>query len=392
MATDSFRRHVRTSVDAALRLAFGSLCHEPEQLAFLARLLRVVASRSNALSWSPTRERELVQVKLLQNLAPFEQELVRDPEDWPGATGHPLLVADSLTSHLFGRYPTARFLASAWFGSPLPAMVERRQWCIAHARGGRFRTLATPFRMTRQMEHLFLRTPDHYAFAPAIRRAEILALGGSPELADAVLATRLADDFSNIERWRVALGWLARCGDAVPLADIRPLIDFLAANLETVELRGRTFASVMRLVRGWHAWLGRQRERALAWPRSRWNAMQVIERRHGHWTIVELLDSRELAQEGREMHHCVSTYARGCAIQYSSIWSLRYRGDDDASWRSVLTIEVRHRTGQIVQLRGKANALPRGEPLDLVRRWAAREGLRLSPHVPLGDVPATRLR
>lgn len=75
------------------------------------------------------------------------------------------------------------------------------------------------------------------------------------------------------------------------------------------------------------------------------------------------------------MRHCVSTYAQRCAGRYSSIWSLRHRACDESVARSVVTIEVRPATATIVQLRGVANSRPHGEPLELVRRWAARESL-----------------
>ena len=59
----------------------------------------------------------------------------------------------------------------------------------------------------------------------------------------------------------------------------------------------------------------------------------------------------------------------------SSIWSLRRRWCDDGSMHSVLTIEVRPATKTIVQLRTYADGLPTRWQLDLVREWAAREGL-----------------
>jgi hypothetical protein len=391
MATDSFRRHTRTSVDVALHRAFVSLRHYPVQHSFLERLLRVVRAKSDLMSRAPNARGELAQTFVLQNLLPFERVLAREPEDWCGASGHPLAVVDSLASHLFGQYPTPRFLASVWFGGTARIRVDRRWWFVAHAGGERFRSLGLPIAMTRKMEHVFLRTPDHYSFDHALRRAEVLGLGGTPELAEVLLTTRIAEDFSNAERWRPALAWLAGCGESVDLTQIRPVVDFLHANINEVELRGRTFASVMRLVTDWHGWLGSQRARVFTWPRSRWNGMLLPvqptsdEPRKGEWAILELLDSRELGHEGRVMRHCVSTYAHGCAARYSSIWSLRHRWCDEMLWRSVLTIEVRPNTATIVQLRGRANALPRGEPLELVRRWATREGLRFHQSVAIAD-------
>lgn len=392
MSTDTFRRHTRACVDAAIHHVFASLCRRPAETAFFAHLLEVVRHRSDLMTRPPAVLGNLVQVDVLRNFLPFESSLVRGPEGWLGATGHPLCVVDSLAGHLFGRYSTPRFLASAWFGGHTPDRIDRRRWFVAHAQGQAFRRLALPIPMTRKMVHIFVhQTPDHLAIDHALRRAELLGLGGTPELVDAVLATDLAEDFSEPERWQIVLQWLVNCGDAVDLTQLRPLVDFLRANLHTVDLRGRTFASAMRLVRDWHGWLGRLRSRLVSWPRSRWTEMVVpveptpTEPRRAEWRLVELLDSHQLAHEGRVMRHCVSTYARACAAGYSSIWSLRHRWSDEPCARSVITIEVQPGTRMIVQVRGPANSRPRGYPLELVRRWAARERLRFHRCVALAD-------
>jgi hypothetical protein len=382
MSTDTFRRHTRACVDAATRIAFASLPKISSRRSLFERLLSIARQRSDLMGTPPTAKGEVVQVSTLRAFVDFESDLVRDPESWSGANGHPLRVVDSLASHLFGRYPTPRFLASAWFGERTSARIARHRWFVAHARGQRFRSLDLPIAMTRRMEDVFLRTPDHFSIDHALRRAEVIGLGGTQALADAVLSTRLAEHFDNADRWRDVLAWLVRCSDSVDLAQLSPLVDYLHANLHLICLRGRTFASVMRLVRDWHGWLAHERAPLVRWRRSRWNDMVIPieprpdERRRSEWTIIELVDSRELANEGRRMHHCVSTYAHRCAAGLSSIWSLRRRWCDDGTVHPMLTIEVRPDTRTIVQLRTYANGRPMRWQLDLVRQWAAREGLR----------------
>ncbi|HSN24668.1 MAG TPA: PcfJ domain-containing protein [Kofleriaceae bacterium] len=337
-----------------------------------ARLLAVVRARSDLMRHAPMRDGTLVQVTALANIARFKRGFVREPEAWPGACGHPLAVVDSLASHLFDVYPTPRFVASVWFGDD----DARIRWAIAHARGQAFRKMALPVAFSRQMEHWFLRTPDHIGFDRAMRRAEVLGLGGSPELADAVSETVLGEQFADADAWRKALAWLARC-DAVDLAQVGPVIDFLRAHIHSVSVRGRTFASVLRLVAQWHVMLASQRRTAFAWPRSRWREL-TLRVDDAEWTIVELLDTRALSEEGRRMRHCVATYARSCRYELSRIFSLRHRRRDDADARSVLTIEVAPRSRTIVQVRGPANSRPDGDALLLVQQWAAREGLAVS--------------
>jgi hypothetical protein len=112
--------------------------------------------------------------------------------------------------------------------------------------------------------------------------------------------------------------------------------------------------------------------------------------RGAEWSIVELLDSGELQREGRAMRHCVADYARACVGGRSSIWSLRHRWEDQDAAHPVLTIEVHPWSRSVVQVRGKANARPSGWPLELVRRWVAREGLRIHRCVAVADGAETR--
>ena len=372
MATDGFRRRTRASVDVAVHRVYSSLSRAPR--AAFARLLAVVRARSDLMDHPPARDGEVLQVTALANLARFQHGFVRPPEAWAGVLAHPLAVIDSLASHLLGAYPTPRFLASAWFGRD----DTRMRWAIAHAHGEAFRRMGLPIAFTKQMEHWFLRTPDHIAFDRAMRRAEVLGLGGSVTLANAVSGTTLGERFSDGETWRKALAWLVRCGNTVDLGQVGPLVDYLCANLHAVSLRGRTFASVMRLVDEWHMLLATQRRAHFAWSPSRWRGLTVGVAecaRDAEWTIVELLDTRALAAEGRRMRHCVATYAHRCRTDQSRIFSLRHRWCDEDEARSVVTIEVRPRFATIVQLRGYANSRPRGDVMSLVHRWAAREGL-----------------
>ncbi|HEY4242715.1 MAG TPA: PcfJ domain-containing protein [Kofleriaceae bacterium] len=355
MNTDSFRRHARACVDIAIHAVYRS---HPGEL--FDRLLRVARPRSVAL------------VQALASLARYEP--IRDPESWAGATGHPLGVTASLASHLYGQYPVPRFLASVWFG----ADDARHRWYLEHARGRPFRRLPLPIAMSRQMEHLFLRSPDPMSASHALRRAEILGLGGSPALVDAILQTRLGDHFDAPERWRAALLWFA--SRDVPLAQVAPIVDFLEAN-PTVDPTGRTVARVLHLMHEWHVALVRSRWAITRWAASRWTGF-AIGVKGGEWTFVELLDSHALRQEGREMRHCVASYARSCVRGDSSIWSLRFRRRDQDEARPVLTVEVYPRTGSVAQIRGKANALPADAPLDLVLAWAIRNGLTAKQWLP----------
>jgi hypothetical protein len=95
-----------------------------------------------------------------------------------------------------------------------------------------------------KMEHMFLRTPDHYSFDHALRRAEVLGLGGTPELAEVLLTTRIAEDFTNAERWRQALHWLVRCGDpSTSLGFVRLSTSWMPTSTRSSCAGGRSLPS-----------------------------------------------------------------------------------------------------------------------------------------------------
>lgn len=374
MSKPTFRRHARSRVDAAVHQLFGAL-DEPARAAF-TQLIGVVRARANLLE-SPDG------AVAVANLARRANDHTRAPEDWAGATGHPTYVVDDLARHLFARFreiAIPRFLASVWSGD---ATYDSRRTCyVAYVRGTPFRQLPMPIALTRRIEHIFLQTPDHVAFDLALRRAEVLGLGGSPALADAIAGTKLLEHFDDPDRWRIALAWLVRNERDVVLSQVSPLVDFLLAN--RIELRGRTWPSAMRLVSEWHRELAYAKfVTASTWPRSRWNGFTLgvppstKEPQPREWTIEELIDQDALRRESREMRHCVASYGASCLRRSSAIFSLRQRVGD-APAISVLTIEVKPATATIVQVRGRANALPSGWPLELVKQWAKREHLTIS--------------
>ena len=84
---------------------------------------------------------------------------------------------------------------------------------------------------------------------------------------------------------------------------------------------------------------------------------------------------RALSTEGRVMHHCVASYAHSCARRATSIWSLQMHNHEGS--QRILTVEVRLSSKTICQTRGKRNVMPDAKGKDILRRWAAQEGLRL---------------
>jgi len=86
-----------------------------------------------------------------------------------------------------------------------------------------------------------------------------------------------------------------------------------------------------------------------------------------------LLNNVDLLDEGHRMRHCVATYLGSCAKKRSAIWSMKIENNEGR--KHVLTIEVDLMTKTICQIRGRCNRLPKEHEKEIIRRWAAQEGI-----------------
>ena len=111
-------------------------------------------------------------------------------------------------------------------------------------------------------------------------------------------------------------------------------------------MKGRTGIALLRRVEEWHRDLARESKRApLEWERCgvgnlSWSYRDGAAKLDVTWTIDELLSSRALQEEGKEMRHCVASYAASCARGSISIWSLQVQEGSGAARRRVMTVEL----------------------------------------------------
>lgn len=218
-----------------------------------------------------------------------------------------------------------------------------------------------------------------------------------------MLATHLGRDLAHGTLWRTVLAFLVRFRDELRLEQVGPIIDFVhavrhrrlevpgidGAIVTVVEppepgfsVRGRTLASLLRLVKEWHVESNGMSSSGLSWNRSRQRPMLVQERSLDPardpivWELVELTTGHELKVEGRARSHCVAWYASWCWRGASRIWSLRRRVGSGAA-RPFVTIEVDPLTATIVQARGRYNRRPSSKTREMIHAWARRESLHI---------------
>ena len=397
---ERFVRHTKLQTDRAISQAYS--CLAPNSLArtTFTALTHCVRERAGRIFGAPVVNGHHPGVEALFNLSRFAHAHIRPTESWSGSESSWRGAVSALAEYLIGQYRIPGFLGAAWYATDNAYAEAKREWFVAHAAGASFRSLELPIRLTSKMEHILLGSDDHLGIEYAMRRAELLGLGAQPHLVDAVLATRLSADLTNSEFWRAVWTFLIANSDAIPLAQVGPIIDFIHSvrhervAVETAEgiimqeppqphfsLKGRTPRSVLRLMDEWHRGLGLVTG-GLSWDRSRLRPMvlEVPPREPSAppllWEFTELTNTEQLRAEGATLRHCVASYSHRCWRGASRIWSLRSRSDSKA--RSVLTIEIDPRRKCIVQARGFGNRPASGKSLQLLQAWAARESLRFA--------------
>jgi hypothetical protein len=329
------------------------------------------------------------------------EQWIRAIADWQPTTRNADRQFSSLARHLFAKYPVPAFMDSAWCRGSKKA----KRWFIHIGMGHNIRSAPSlPIALTKKMAHHFVQAPAHYDIWAAFRWAQIHALGGNKAMADAVAETRMARHFKDDAFWLSMLRFFIDN----PLLDTRhyqPIIDYIwhqkyEPRVVFVErgvarqeppaqpnfcMRGRTPATLLRQVNDWHHQLGKETRGAhLQWIKSRYPDYRYVEgraeaRNMKVWTIRELLSYKELVAEGRTQNHCVATYAQSCHAGGTSIWTMDLR--TSARQEKCVTIELHMPTKTIRQVRGLRNRLATPREMDVVSRWAEREGLRIASYV-----------
>jgi hypothetical protein len=334
----------------------------------------------------------------LGKLAKYAALWVRQPEDWVCKTKSLRRQFSSLAFHLFAKYPVPEFLNQAWFSSGRNS--HHANWYILVSQGSSVRKLPmVPNWVTKAVAHWFTQTPADIRVEHAFRWAQVVSLGGDDRLARAIIAVpRLCGSFINREPefWETVVRFFI----ANPMIDhsqIGPIVDFIynqkfePAGFQQPPphpnfcMKGRTVESLMTQMTAWHRLLGRNtgynRKQFIEWQGSGIPGGEYEEGKGGQrvHVIRELLNSTELREEGTAMRHCVASYVGSCSSGQSAIFSLFTR--DCGLVQRRLTIEVRLPSREIVQARGRFNALPTDLDKRILRLWSAKTGLRMDQYI-----------
>ena len=309
---------------------------------------------------------------------------VRDLDGWKPKSHNPHKQFGSLVRHLFANYPVPEFMDSVWFRND----DLWTRWFLDLGTGKNVRNVdAFPLQFTKKMAHAMLQAPAKLTVEEAIRWGQVTALGGNDRFFHEIQRTRIAPVVSTGEVgathhsfWQTVIEWFLR-NPMLDTAHYGPIVDFIEhqkfapprAN-PAFEITGRSPQAVLRLLDEWHGALGKARRRQrVSWAYHgldwRWKQKRIEKVLHT-WEVREILDSNELLEEGRRMHHCVYTYTDSCVKGRSAIFSLRCDGD------RVLTVEYLPQFQRLGEIRGVSNRRPASHEMSVLKRWAQEKGLQ----------------
>lgn len=308
-----------------------------------------------------------------------------------------------LIDHLFGRYRVPLFLYRAVlshegielvFESPLkkklqagetPPEARYRAWFFAVAQGQSFAKAANDV-FTKREAHWFLQAPSHNRIDQNVFWAKAAA-AGIPRAGCDYLLERLGSGIARAgDRLPDLLRFYAEAWPRMRGYDADEITDFVRAMLENREFsfKGRTFGSMRKLCQEWHhSFYACPVREYRSWPR----ALPSWENRPKGYVVLaeELTSNRALNDEGRVQRHCVFTYTSRCVQGLTRIVSVRWydagpfsEGPPREAFR--LTLEIAPASGTIVQIRGRQNRRAADEEMEVLRKYAGDNGLRIGPN------------
>ena len=438
-ALERVRRHTRRPGETIAAIFAGEIEEEELQTDYLRRIRQVAMGCAGAereallrlLLHVEKRAKDLLDAEPaieglgrvegnsfidgLAALAGHCGDWIGQPEKWRPDSRNARRRFGALARHLLARYAVPAFMDSAWFRGTGEEGRRQQEW-FKHVGGGQnIRTAGVPVVLSKRMAHVFPQAPGQLTVEEALRWAQVMGQGGSEPLAQAVLESRIGESFEHEEFWSTVVLFLVNN----PMLDaewVGPIADFVHqqkfapqeialpnGRLEQGEplqprytMKGRSPVKLLAQVEEWHAGLAREnRYPATEWAPSGIEALVHTDEETGvRWAIRELCTTRELNVEGREMHHCVASYAQNCRRGSKSVWSMQAEVEKGSSFR-IVTIAVHNSSRRIVEMRGKHNALPvrsgknpqqkklekmyrefLGKSGKILNMWMEQEGLR----------------
>lgn len=325
----------------------------------------------------------------------------RPTKEWTASSHNVEKQFSSFACHHWAKYSVPKFLDKTWLANDGYETIFKGLGAGKNIR--KFNEIL-PVPLSKKEGHHFLKAPDEYNVPGACRWAQIHAMEGDERIANGILESRLAREFTNDKFWKSVIQFFID-NPMLDTLHFNPIIDFIwhhkfepqvifieAGVAEerpplhpNFSMAGRNVDTLLTRIEKWHERLGRDSQNAsLTWKKSdigNWSFTEGDKESKNMkiWRITELLSNKQLAAEGRAMVHCVASYAQSCHAQTTSIWSLTCQSGGDVE--RIITVELSLQAKTIVQARGKRNRKATEEEKAILKRWCEQNDLKLMDYV-----------
>lgn len=362
------------------------------------RLLKVVEKETDFF------EDERYCIKFLEGcreISRWGDYWVRQPEEWKNRTHNVERQFLGLLNHLLAKYKVPSFMHKCFY---VTNQVNRKhqEWFMHLGNGQNMRTAhGLPMPLTKMMAHYYIQAPDELTVTEAFRFARIRSLGGSKGLVDAWLGSRMANDYENPEFWDSVVRFFVENPMLDP-SQIAPIIDYLHHQkfVDVIEItqngdrlnhgpaqphlamKGRNPEALMTQVEKWHAQTAKINKKGTF---TQWKSCGIegsrfeegSNRNKRVYVVIELLNSSELKEEGREMHHCVGSYSGSCSSGRCAVYSLRQIEGDSLGRKATISVNLTP-SKMLQEARGRYNEVLPQNISRIVRSWANAKGVAIS--------------
>jgi len=346
----------------------------------------------------------------LIHIIEYKDYFLRSIESWTCKSRNAGLQYSSLVKHLFTKYKTPVFLEKSFEQGDFEGI-----YMYLHLGSGKSMKNygGYPVNMiihNKAAHHLYT-TPEDMDFYMALRRIQVLYMGGDDYIFKALMRSNILNqkisvsriringekefkvDFSKEEFWLSVMKFFID-NTMIEPQKISEIIDYIHnckyktgyVNGRTTppehpnfSMKGRNPATLIELSDEWHyqqARIQRVNQQLNRGSRSlsdfSWKGITISDYsfkrgKNKVYKVIQLNSFFQLRDEGNYMHHCVASYAQQCNLGNCSIFSVReYVGDVYVDTGA--TIEVRGTN--IVQVRGKYNRKPDDIVIKVIKEWS----------------------
>lgn len=336
------------------------------------------------------------------NIGKWKFEWINNPDTWKVPDCSAENQFKSLINHIFVKYRMPDFFYKVWYGDNKFENGYNIEWFINLAKGDNIRKQRhLPVELTKKSAHYMLTAPYFATIPQAIRWGIVLAMGGNETVARGVMETPLGNKFDNEDFWQTVVKFFID-NPMLSTSHYRNIYDYIYDQ----KYRGRGFVYVgdeqrevpppqpnfsmkkrepntlLLAVDRWHREVGDNAnfrfyglDRNATWTSCGIDGYKLKEKDY-IFTIREITTMADLWEEGKDMHHCVASYARSCSEHSVAIYSLSMSFEGECE--RMATIEVSLGTKTIIQCRGRFNRQVDEKSMELLSLWSKKVGLAKS--------------